>query len=100
MEASTAETPLNEKVTSRSMAEAFLRTAERHGDIVAVRTKDDEISWTWSDMRDRVAEFAGGLRELGVGEGDTVAIMFSNRPEFHVVDLAVMMCGATPYSLY
>ena len=26
--------------------------------------------------------------------------MFSNRPEFHLADLAVMMLGAVPYSIY
>ena len=38
--------------------------------------------------------------KLGVSRGDTVAIMLSNRPEFHVVDLAVASLGATPYSIY
>ena len=33
-------------------------------------------------------------------QGDTVALMFGNRPEFHIADLAVMTLGATPFSLY
>ena len=33
-------------------------------------------------------------------DGDTCAIMLSNRPEFHVVDLAATMLGATPFSVY
>ena len=32
--------------------------------------------------------------------GDTVALMLANRPEFHLSDLAVMMVGATPFSIY
>ena len=32
--------------------------------------------------------------------GDTVALMLSNRPEFHLADLAVMSLGAVPYSIY
>ncbi len=43
---------------------------------------------------------AGGLAKLGVGRGDTVAIMLGNRPEFHIVDLAAAMLGATPFSIY
>ena len=73
------------------MAEAFRITAEDFRDRVAVRTKDDEVSLTWGELRDRVDALAGGLAELGVERGDTVALMFSNRPEFHLADLAVMI---------
>jgi long-subunit acyl-CoA synthetase (AMP-forming) len=82
------------------MAEAFRLTVEQFGDRVAVRTKDDEISLTWAELRDRVDALAGGLYERGVRRGDTVALMFGNRPEFHIADLAVMTLGATPFSLY
>ena len=82
------------------MAEAFRITAEDHPDRVAVRTKDDEVSLTWGELRDRVDALAGGLAKLGVKRGDTVALMFANRPEFHIADLAVMTLGATPFSIY
>src|SRR5215210_908268 len=87
-------------VGAATIAEAFRITAEDHPDRVAVRTKDDDVSLTWSELRDRVDAFARGLHELGVGRGDTVALMLGNRPEFHIADLAVMMLGATPFSIY
>src|SRR5215213_809174 len=83
-----------------TIAEAFRQTVERHPDRVAVRTKDDEVSLSWSALRDRVDALAGGLDRLGVRRGDTVALMLANRPEFHIADLAVMTLGATPYSIY
>jgi long-chain acyl-CoA synthetase len=43
---------------------------------------------------------AGGLAALGVGRGECVALMLSNRPEFHLADMAVAMLGATPFSIY
>jgi long-subunit acyl-CoA synthetase (AMP-forming) len=86
--------------TADTIAEAFRITAEDHADRVAVRTKDDEVSLTWSELRDRVDALAGGLAALGVGRGDAVAIMLGNRPEFHIADLAVMTLGATPFSIY
>ena len=43
---------------------------------------------------------AGGLAALGVGRGDTSALMLANRPEFHLVDTAAMHLGATPFSIY
>lgn len=83
-----------------TVAEAFRVTAAEHGDRVAVRTRDDEIRWTWAELRDRVDALAGGLAKLGVTRGDTVALMISNRPEFHLADLAAMTLGATPFSIY
>ena len=86
--------------TATTIAEAFRLTAEDFGDRVAVRTKDDEVSLTWGQLRERVDALAGGLAELGVRKGDNVALMLSNRPEFHIADLAVMTLGATPFSIY
>src|SRR5215217_1094916 len=87
-------------VGAATIAEAFRITVEDHPDRVAVRTKDDEVSLTWSELRDRVDALAGGLHELGVRRGDTVALMIGNRPEFHLADLAAMTLGATPFSIY
>ena len=87
-------------VGAATIAEAFRITAEDHPDRVAVRTKDDEVSLTWSELRDRVDALARGLHELGVRRGDTVALMLGNRPEFHIADLAAMTLGATPFSIY
>jgi long-chain acyl-CoA synthetase len=83
-----------------TIAEAFRLTVADHPDRVAVRTKDDEVSLTWSELRERVDAFAGGLASLGVGRGDTVALMIGNRPEFHLADLAAMTLGAVPFSVY
>jgi long-subunit acyl-CoA synthetase (AMP-forming) len=87
-------------VSAATIAEAFRITVEDHADRVAVRTKDDEVSLTWSRLRDRVDALARGLHELGVRRGDTVALMLANRPEFHIADLAAMTLGATPFSIY
>ena len=100
MEGSTAAAASRRAVNASTMAEAFRFTAEDHADRVAVRTRDDSVSLTWGQLRERVDALAGGLAGLGVGRGDTVALMLSNRPEFHLADLAVMTLGATPFSLY
>jgi long-chain acyl-CoA synthetase len=96
MESSTA----SRKVTATTIAEAFRQTVERKPDEVAIRTKGDEFTITWAQLRDRVDALAGGLAGLGLKKGDTVALMFGNRPEFHICDLAVMMVGGTPFSIY
>ena len=97
----TTVTPAGERaIDAATMIEAFHRTTRAHPDIVAVRTRDDETSITWGQLRERADALAGGLAKLGVGRGETVALMFGNVPEFHLSDLAVMTVGATPFSIY
>jgi len=100
MESSTITAAAGRAVDAPTLTEALRRTAAANPDIVAVRTPDDNVSLTWSELLSRVDDVAGGLAKLGVGRGDTVAIMLTNRPEFHIVDLAAAMLGATPFSIY
>jgi len=99
MESSTI-TPPARAVDAATLTEALRRTAVSNPNIVAVRTVDDGISLTWAELLERVDAVAGGLAKLGVKRGDTVAIMLGNRVEFHIIDLAVAMLGATPFSIY
>jgi long-chain acyl-CoA synthetase len=85
---------------ARSLCEAFQITAPRRADAVAVRTRDGITELTYAQLSDEVERVARGLHRLGVRPGDTVGLMMVNRPEFHVVDLAVMHLGATPFSVY
>jgi long-chain acyl-CoA synthetase len=87
-------------VSALTVAQAFRITAAQRAGDVAIRTKDDAFTITWGELRERVDALAGGLAKLGVQRGDTVALMLSNRPEFHLCDLAAMMLGATPFSIY
>ena len=83
-----------------TIAEAFrITAAEREGD-VAIRTKDDAFTITWGELRDRADAIAAGLHALGLRRGDTLALMIGNRPEFHICDIAGMMVGAAPFSIY
>jgi long-subunit acyl-CoA synthetase (AMP-forming) len=100
MESSTISPAVGRAVDAPTVSEALRRTAANHPDIVAVRTVDDGVSLTWSELLSRVDDVAGGLAKLGISRGDTVAIMLGNRPEFHIVDLAAAMLGAIPFSIY
>ena len=100
MESSTASAPAERAVEAPTVSEALRRTAAAHPDITAVRTPDDAMSLTWSELLARVHAVAGGLAALGVARGETVALMLDNRPEFHVADLAAVTLGATPFSVY
>ncbi len=100
MESSTMTQAAGRSVDAPTVTEALRRTAANNGDIVAVRTADDSVTLTWAQLLGRVDALAGGLAKLGVGRGDTVALMLGNRPEFHLADLAAAMLGATPFSIY
>src|SRR5829696_1741993 len=60
-----------------TVAEAFQATAAAHPDRVAA-----------------------GLAGMGLKRGRSLAIMLTNRPEFHWFDAAALHLGATPFSVY
>ena len=51
-------------------------------------------TYTYAELLDLTARFAGGLRELGVALGDTVIIYMPNMPEAVVAMLACARIGA------
>ena len=82
-----------------SVCALFQDTAARHPDRIALRAfGGDPI--TWRQYAARVRNVAAGLAALGVGRGDTVALMLTNRPEFNLVDAAAQHLGAVPFSVY
>jgi long-chain acyl-CoA synthetase len=83
-----------------TMAEAFQLTAAANADRCALRTKGDAFSVTWGQYADKVRALAPGLSAMGLGRGDSLAIMLTNRPEFHFFDAAALHLGATPFSIY
>jgi long-chain acyl-CoA synthetase len=97
------ENDLDERAAGRTIPGEFAALSARIPEQVAIRWRTEDESWdhwTYGDYRDRVARVAAGLRDLGVGPGDRVVLMLRNIPEFHVVDLAVTVLGATPVSIY
>ncbi len=86
--------------TAVTIAEAFRCTVDRVPDRPALRTQGGAYELTWAQTRDRVDALAGGLHQLGLHRGDTIALLIGNRPEFHIADLAAMTLGATPFSIY
>src|SRR2546421_5505941 len=100
MESTTITATPARAVDAPTVTEALRRTASDHPDLIAVRIIDDSVSLSWAALLERVDAVAGGLAGLGLDRGETAAIMLSNRPEFHVVDLAAATLGAVPFSVY
>jgi long-chain acyl-CoA synthetase len=89
-------------MSAKTVPAQFLETVTAFGAQAALRWKvgDDFEECTWAQYAERATRVAGALGELGVGPGDRVVFIMRNRPEFHVADIAVMLCGATPISIY
>src|SRR6266496_126190 len=83
-----------------TLTAAFQQTASRYPHSIALSTADGSVRITWRQYADRVQKLAAGLTALGVKRGDTVGLMLTNRPEFHLLDTATLHTGATPFSIY
>ena len=82
------------------MCEAFQLTARARPGETALRTIGDGVRLTFADYRERVRAIAAGLSAIGLRRGDTLGLLLTNRPEFHLLDTAAIHLGATPFSIY
>ena len=90
-------------VEGQTVVSEFAATVAANGDKVAIRWMADDGAWgqwTYTEYAQRAAQMAAGLRANGVQRGDHVVLMLRNVPDFHVVDMAAYMVGATPISIY
>ncbi|HEX5928030.1 MAG TPA: long-chain fatty acid--CoA ligase [Solirubrobacterales bacterium] len=87
-------------LSAATMCGAFQATAAERPDAPALRLKDSDYAATWGEFAATVRGRAAGLAALGVGHGDTVGFMLSNRPAFFLTDTAAMHLGATCFSVY
>ena len=78
------------------------RNVERFGDRPAYREKEFGIwqSWTWAETAREIEALALGLLNLGVNEGDFIAIAGRNRPYFYWAMVAAQSVGAVPVPVY
>ncbi|WP_246227717.1 AMP-binding protein [Roseobacter ponti] len=76
--------------------------AKRYANAPAYREKEYGIwqSWTWAQTLEETEALALGLLDLGVAEGDFVAVIGRNRPRLYWAMVAAEMCGAVPVPLY
>src|SRR3954469_376555 len=101
MATQTPESSAHQKALEQeTVAGGFQFTAARVPDRPALKTLDGSVEIKWPEYNERVKNAAAGLAALGLGKGETIALMMINRPEFHIADTAAMHLGATPFSIY
>lgn len=79
-------------MTTLSLAAVLAEGARRYPDRVAV--VDGDVRVTYRDLWEQTRSYAAGLRELGVGPGDTVAVLIPNVLDFPRVYYAALAVGA------
>ncbi len=85
-----------------SIPALLARNAATFGDKAAYREKEYGIwqSWSWKEAAAEIEALALGFLNLGIHEGDFVAIIGRNRPYFYWAMVAAQSVGAIPVPLY
>jgi long-chain acyl-CoA synthetase len=78
------------------------RNVETFKNRPAYREKEFGIwqTWTWAEAAKEIEALALGLINLGVNEGDFIAIIGRNRPYFYWSMVAAQSVGAVPVPVY
>ena len=76
---------------TENLARILTDTAARHGDKLAVKLDDADVSYSMLDGAS--AHVAGLLRERGLEPGDRVGVMLPNVPYFPVVYYGILRAG-------
>lgn len=89
----------------RTLPQLLTRNAHRYPELPGLswQPADPDSDWTtlsWAEIHEHTRRLAAGYRALGVGRGDHVLLMMSNRPEHWLSDLALVRLGAVPVSVY
>lgn len=89
-------------VVLESFPALLARNSAKFGDKAAYREKEFGIwqRWSWSEAAEEIEALALGFLNLGIHEGDFVAIIGRNRPHFYWTMVAAQSVGAVPVPIY
>ena len=91
-------------VAGKTLIDSLADTAARRADEPAYSdrhgTAEGWRTLTWAETRERALDVAAALMARGVGVGDHIAIMASNRVEHFLADMGAVHAAATPMSIY
>ena len=69
-------------------------------DALTAKINGEWKSISTEEFIQQAKEIGSGLLELGLEPGDKVAIISNNRPEWHIVDLGILMAGMINVPIY
>jgi len=85
-----------------NLVDLFEKSATAGGDKPFLWAKVDGSyqPWSWATVHDHVHRLARALRAQGLKPGDRVLLVSENRPEWPIVDLAVLRAGGITVPAY
>jgi long-chain acyl-CoA synthetase len=85
-----------------NLVSLFLTRAKEKGDKPFLWAKRDGEwrSVSWTEAARQVAALAISLRKIGLEQGDRVALVSENRPEWLIADLGIMAAGCVTVPTY
>ncbi|MBW2698261.1 MAG: long-chain fatty acid--CoA ligase [Deltaproteobacteria bacterium] len=90
-------------MTDPTIVSLFNQRVDELASQPALHQKTDDGHWevlTWSEYGADVRAISRALASDGVGPGDGVAILSTNRREYHLVDMAALSLGAIAVPIY
>ena len=91
----------------RTIYQVLEESAAQFGDACALQQpvtgKDgrrEYLTYSWNQYKTAAQEIAAGLRSIGIGKGDVVALDSETRLEFYLADLGIMANGRIAAALY
>ncbi|WP_248961510.1 AMP-dependent synthetase/ligase [Sphaerisporangium perillae] len=94
---------IEQEIAGHTICEQLRLTAERFPDEPAYSDRAAGGGWTtltYAQARHRVLAIASGFAALGLGRGDSVALMMVNRTEHVLADLGAVHAGGMACSIY
>lgn len=76
---------------TRTIREALEDLAARHGDRPALLSDRERL--TYRDLNERSNRYARWAHSVGVGKGEVVALMMTNRPDFMAIWIGIAKAG-------
>ncbi|WP_126174751.1 AMP-dependent synthetase/ligase [Tsuneonella rigui] len=88
--------------SANNLVELFLKRADARRDkpFLGAKLGGKWTTQTWGEVARQVCLLAESLRRLGLHDGDRVALVSENRPEWCVADLAIMAAGCVTVPAY
>ena len=98
----TMEAPSLLTTTARSLPGIVKERGATTPDQVALRKKSlgRWREYTWSEYAERASKIGRGLLELGVKNGDCIAVHSENRPAWALADMGIQGIGAVTVGIY
>ena len=80
-------------IVRKTIGEAFLETANRFSERIALISRHQNIRLTWAEYAFQAQRVAAGLRALGLNPGDRVGVWATSCAEWPILQFGCALAG-------